>query len=99
MIRLPSNTKVFLALGTTDMRKAMNGLSITASEQMKKDIFSGNLVKKGLKILAESGIDLVFVLSHPGYYPCYGFTPAGKLDFEAPSPIPEEHFDAFTDFR
>jgi transposase len=43
MIRLLSNTKVFLALGATDMSKAMNGLSIIASEQMKKDIFSGLL--------------------------------------------------------
>lgn len=42
-MRLPSNTKVFLALGTTDMRKSINGLSIIASEQMSQDIFSGNL--------------------------------------------------------
>jgi hypothetical protein len=39
MIRLLSNTKVFLALSAPDMRKAMNGLSIITSEQMKKDIF------------------------------------------------------------
>ena len=43
MMRLPSNAKVFLALGVTDMRKAINGLSIIVSEQMKLDIFSGNL--------------------------------------------------------
>jgi transposase len=40
---LPSNVKVFLALGATDMRKAINGLSIIVSEQMQKDIFSGHL--------------------------------------------------------
>jgi len=39
MIRLLSNTKVFLAMSATDIREAMNGLSIIASEQMKKDIF------------------------------------------------------------
>ncbi len=43
MLSLSTNTKVFLALGVTDMRKAINGLSIIASEQMKLDIFSGNL--------------------------------------------------------
>ena len=43
MMHLPSNAKVFLALGVTDMRKAINGLSIIVSEQMKLDIFSGNL--------------------------------------------------------
>lgn len=43
MIQLPSNTKVFLALGATDMRKAINGLSVFVSEQMKMDTFSGHL--------------------------------------------------------
>ncbi len=37
------NTKVYLALGSTDMRKSINGLSILASEQMKLDPFSGHL--------------------------------------------------------
>ena len=40
---LPPDTKVFLALGATDMRKAINGLSIIVSEQMHLDIFSGHL--------------------------------------------------------
>ena len=43
---------------------------------------------EGLKQLAESGVDLVFVLGHPGYYPKFGFRPAGALGFEAPYPIP-----------
>ena len=43
MLRLTSNTKVFLALGATDMRKAINGLSIVVSEYMQMDIFSGHL--------------------------------------------------------
>ena len=43
MIRLPLNTKVFLALGTTDMRKAINGLSVIVSEHMQLDTFSGHL--------------------------------------------------------
>lgn len=42
-MNLPSNTKVFLALGTTDMRKAINGLSIVVSEQMNQDLFSDHL--------------------------------------------------------
>ncbi len=43
MIGVPSNTKVFLALGTTDMRKAINGLSAIVSEHMDMDLFSGHL--------------------------------------------------------
>jgi predicted N-acetyltransferase YhbS len=41
------------------------------------------------------GVELVFVLGHPGYYPRFGFKPAGVLGFEAPYPIPEKHADAW----
>ncbi|MCK5098158.1 MAG: IS66 family insertion sequence element accessory protein TnpB [Desulfobacteraceae bacterium] len=43
MLKLSSKTKVYLALGATDMRKSINGLSIIVSEQMQMDTFSGNL--------------------------------------------------------
>ena len=35
--------KVYLAVGITDMRKAINGLSILVEEQMELDPFSGHL--------------------------------------------------------
>ena len=41
---LPSlNIKVYLAMGSTDMRKSINGLSILVSEQFELDPFSGHL--------------------------------------------------------
>jgi transposase len=43
MILAPSNTKVFLAVGNTDMRKAINGLSILVEDKMDLDPFSGHL--------------------------------------------------------
>jgi predicted N-acetyltransferase YhbS len=55
----------------------------------------GVLIREGLKQLAQSGVDLVFVLGHPGYYPKFGFQTAGVLGFEAPYPIPSEHADAW----
>lgn len=55
----------------------------------------GQLIKNGLKLLRESGVELVFVLGHPDYYPRYGFKPAGAFGFEAPYPIPEEHAGAW----
>lgn len=55
----------------------------------------GQLIKKGLKLLKEAGVELVFVLGHPEYYPIYGFKPAGELGYEAPYPIPEEHAGAW----
>lgn len=55
----------------------------------------GLLIEEGLRLLKQSGVDLVFVLGHPDYYPRSGFTPAGKLGFDAPYPIPEEHAGAW----
>ena len=57
--------------------------------------FGQALINKGLEMLKASGVELVFVLGHPGYYPRCGFRPAGVLGFEAPYPIPEEHAEAW----
>ena len=44
MIFIPSvNIKVYRALGNTDMRKSINGLSILVSEYLEFDPFSGHL--------------------------------------------------------
>lgn len=53
------------------------------------------LINEGLRQLKSSGVTLVFVLGHPGYYPRCGFVPAGRLGFEAPYPIPAEHAEAW----
>lgn len=53
------------------------------------------LIMEGVNQLRESGVDLVFVLGHPDYYPRAGFTPAGVWGFEAPYPIPDEHAGAW----
>lgn len=55
----------------------------------------GKLIVHGLNLLRASGVDLVFVLGHPGYYPRHGFTPAGTLGLQAPYPIPEKDADAW----
>jgi len=55
----------------------------------------GQLVAEGLRQLSGSGVDLVFVLGHPAYYPRFGFSAAGIKGFEAPYPIPEENAEAW----
>jgi putative acetyltransferase len=55
----------------------------------------GQLIEEGLRQLSETGVELVFVLGHPEYYPQHGFQPAGSLGFEAPYPIPDEHANAW----
>ena len=55
----------------------------------------GRLIEEGLRQLKSAGVKLVFVLGHPGYYPRFGFKPAGELGFIAPYPIPAEHAGAW----
>ena len=43
MIHLYSGIKVYLALGVTDMRKSINGLSIIVESHFKLDPFCGHL--------------------------------------------------------
>ncbi len=62
---------------------------------MQKQGIGGKLIESGLKLLSRTGVDLVFVLGHPEYYPRYGFKTAGCLGFEAPYPIPDKHADAW----
>ena len=63
-------------------------------DYQKKGV-GGALVKEGLRLLKQADVQLVFVLGHPGYYPQFGFEPAGKLGFDAPYPIPDEHAGAW----
>ena len=55
----------------------------------------GRLVTEGLRQLAEAGLDLVFVLGHPDYYPRLGFAEAGVRGFEAPYPIAPKNAGAW----
>ena len=70
----PGHAHVFLAIGVTDMRKSINGLSLLVEEQFTLDLFSGSyfafcnrkrdIVKilywgKGFCIYAEFGINTI----------------------------------------
>lgn len=68
-------------------------LAVLPEEQSKG--IGQELINEGLRLLKESGTELVFVLGHPTYYPRCGFIPAGKQGYDAPYPIPEEHADAW----
>lgn len=41
--RSSSQVKVYVALGATDMRKSINGLSLIVAEQFELDLFAGHL--------------------------------------------------------
>ena len=68
-------------------------LAVVPSHQ--KQGVGAALVARGLELLDVSGVELVFVLGHPGYYSRFGFAPAGRLGFVPPYPVPEEYADAW----
>jgi len=64
MIPVPSGVRVWLAVGKTDMRRGMNGLSLQVQETLGRDPFVGDLFvfrgKRGdmIKILWHDGLGL-----------------------------------------
>lgn len=78
-----------------DTPPAMILAPLAVHPEVQSQGVGGKLIKEGLRRLTESGVALVFVLGHPGYYPKYGFKPAGTRGFEAPYPILEKNADAW----
>ena len=81
--------------GTQDTASIVILAPLAIVPDAQKQGIGGKLIEKGLELLSKSGVDLVFVLGHPEYYPRYGFKPAGNLGFEAPYPIPDVHANAW----
>ena len=50
------------------------------------------LAREGLKECLRLGHEVVFVLGHAGFYPRFGFRPAGPLGIGCEFPAPEEFF-------
>lgn len=55
----------------------------------------GRLIQAGLRQLADSGVDLVFVLGYPDYYSRFGFRPAGTQGLQAAYPIAAQNAGAW----
>ncbi|AFY40472.1 GCN5-related N-acetyltransferase [[Leptolyngbya] sp. PCC 7376] len=63
--------------------------------QYQKQGIGGQLIQTGLEKLKAIGVQLVFVLGHPSYYPRSGFAPAGIQGFEATYPIAPKNAEAW----
>jgi putative acetyltransferase len=87
-------TAVRVAGSAPDVSASILAPLAVVPESQKRGVGAA-LIAEGLRILTEDGVDLVFVLGHPSYYPRHGFEPAGRLGLEAPYPIPEIHADAW----
>lgn len=87
-------TAVNVEPGNTDV-SAQILAPLAVSKEHQGGGVGGALVRDGLRRLADGGVQLVFVLGHPGYYPRFGFRPAGALGLDAPYPIPPKNADAW----
>ena len=61
MIPVPSDVRVWLAVGRTDMRRGMNGLSLQVQEALGRDPFVGDLF-----VFRGARGDLIKILWHDG---------------------------------
>jgi predicted N-acetyltransferase YhbS len=68
---------------------------LSVHPEYENEGIGGRLIKEGLKRLKGAGVELVFVLGHPSYYPKYGFSAAGIKGFDASYPIPPENSGAW----
>jgi len=76
MITTLHNTAVYLITGYTDMRKAINGLSLIVSEQLEHDPFDGSLF-----VFCNKGRDKLKILhwQHNGFWLYYRRLEKGKF--------------------
>ncbi len=86
-----TNVKI---IGAENVRASILAPLAVSPDYQNKGV-GGALIKEGLNRLKKSGTELVFVLGHPGYYPRFGFTPAGTQGYETPHPIPLKDADAW----
>ena len=86
MIQFPAGTKIWLALGRTDMRRGMDGLALQIQETLKLDPHSGHLFvfrgKRG---------DLLKAIWHDGQGACLFSKRLEKARFQWPNATEGSH--------
>lgn len=85
MLKISEPVKVFLACGSTDMRKSINGLAVIVQEEFQLDLFSSclfvfcNKSRNKLKILQ---------WDHNGFWLHYRRLEKGKFQWPKDSLVP-----------
>jgi putative acetyltransferase len=75
-------------LASGDEVLALAPMAVTPDRQ--RDGIGSRLVEDGLQRASATAFPLVVVLGHPGYYPRFGFEPAGAYGVRAPWDVPAE---------
>jgi len=76
------------------LKMSIMGPVAVIPEYQRKGV-GGEMIQKGLEMLKNRGVDLVFVLGHIPYYPRFGFIPALDKGFDPPYPIHDKVRDAW----
>lgn len=87
-------TRARMEAGKREVRAAILAPLAVLPDFQSRGI-GGQLVREGLRQLEAAGVDLVFVLGHPDYYPRFGFAEAGVRGFAAPYPIEPKNAGAW----
>jgi putative acetyltransferase len=78
-------------IGAADVRAMALAPMAVPPERQRAGIGSA-LVRAGVEQCQRLGIDAVFVVGHPTYYPRFGFKPASSLGFVCEFEVPDEAF-------
>ena len=77
--------------GAADVR-AMALAPMAVTPQRQRAGIGSALVRAGIEECQRRGIDAVFVVGHPTYYPRFGFKPASSVGFACEFDVPDEAF-------
>ncbi len=72
---------------------AAKGLApMAVSPEWQRQGVGSLLVREGLEVCRTGGCDVVVVVGHPGYYPPFGFVPAGQKGLSCEYDVPDDVF-------
>ena len=79
--------------GADDLR-AMALAPMAVAPARQRAGIGAALVRDGLARCRQQGVDALFVVGHPDYYPRFGFTPASGFGITCEFDVPDEAFMA-----
>jgi putative acetyltransferase len=77
--------------GAADVR-AMGLAPMAVTPDRQRSGIGASLIAAGLDECRQAGVEAVFVVGHPTYYPRYGFVPARGLGFMCEFDVPDDAF-------
>ena len=87
---------LFSPVTVVDREKAIweaYGLGPVAVQPGRQKLgIGGKLIRAGIDRLTAAGVDALFVLGHPSYYPRFGFQPAVRFGIKSSYDVPDEAF-------